>query len=284
MDGVASHTRERATFWTGCNLLRHGEVIRISAKLLECVGIDVNIVGGINYCCGATKDGHLVASEGMGRRTSNKLAVVGNEKVITWCPSCHIQLDDVMSKANSLQFDYAHTASILHARRELLAPFLVRQVPRTAILHKHTGFERRVPVNTYVTELLAIVPGYQIIDDELGLAPGHMCSALTAIPAALKDVLEGVSTEAVRLQADDVVTIFHSCHREFVSLERKHSFRVVNYVHVLAEAMGLGYVDEYKVWRNAEDPESVIGSRRIEAAGKDIFERTMLPELKKEPL
>ncbi len=31
---------ERAVFWYGCNLLRHGDVLRLTARFLEAVGVD----------------------------------------------------------------------------------------------------------------------------------------------------------------------------------------------------------------------------------------------------
>jgi hypothetical protein len=58
---------------------------------------------------------------------------------------------------------------------------------------------------------------------------------------------------------------------------------VVNWIHLLAEAMGLAYTDEYKAWRNAEDPRAAIGATRIEAAGDLAFERLVKPELSRPP-
>jgi hypothetical protein len=47
---------ERVTFWFGCNMLRHAEMIRLSIMLLERVGYDVTAVGGPAYCCGTAHD------------------------------------------------------------------------------------------------------------------------------------------------------------------------------------------------------------------------------------
>ena len=43
---------DRITFWFGCNMLRHAEMIRLSIMLLERVGYDVGTAGGPGYCCG----------------------------------------------------------------------------------------------------------------------------------------------------------------------------------------------------------------------------------------
>ena len=68
-----------------------------------------------------------------------------------------------------------------------------------------------------------------------------------------------------------------------MALERGRPIRVVNWIHLLAEAMGLPYTDEYKLWRNAEDPRAAIGADRIAATGDVVFERLVEPELSRPP-
>ncbi len=108
-----------------------------------------------------------------------------------------------------------------------------------------------------------------------------MCSAIAAIPGALADVQAAAVDRATQVSADMVVTIFHSCHREFVALERGRAVRVVNWIHLLAEACGWIAEDEYKLWRNAADPRAAIGAERIEAAGEVAFTRLTEPELRR---
>ena len=60
---------DRAVFWFGCNLVRHGEVIRTTARLLEAVGVAAETAGGPSHCCGATQEASARITEGMGRRT-----------------------------------------------------------------------------------------------------------------------------------------------------------------------------------------------------------------------
>jgi hypothetical protein len=47
--------------------------------------------------------------------------------------------------------------------------------------------------------------------------------------------------------------------------------------------MGLAHADEYKLWRNAEDPRVSVGSDRIAAAGDAAFEHLVEPELRRAP-
>jgi SH3-like domain-containing protein len=110
-----------------------------------------------------------------------------------------------------------------------------------------------------------------------------MCSALASIPNGLADAHRATLAAMAEVGADTLVTIFHSCHREAVALERGREIRVVNWIHLLAAGMGLAVEDEYKTWRNAADPRAALGAARIEAAGALAFERLVEPELRRPP-
>jgi hypothetical protein len=110
-----------------------------------------------------------------------------------------------------------------------------------------------------------------------------MCSAIAPKPGELARAHRETLAAMDDAGADTLVTIFHSCHREAVSLERAAPIRVANWIHLLAEAMGLPYSDEYKQWRNAEDPRASVGAERIGAAGDTAFERLVEPELRRAP-
>ena len=64
---------ERITFWFGCNMLRHAEMIRLSIMLLERVGYDVTAAGGPAYCCGTAHDHQPRGASNMAARTVGAL-------------------------------------------------------------------------------------------------------------------------------------------------------------------------------------------------------------------
>jgi len=99
------------------------------------------------------------------------------------------------------------------------------------------------------------------------------------VPGALRTHKDWLVAAARAAGADTICTIFHSCHRELVGLERTHGLRVLNWVHLLAEGLGWDYTDDYKAWRNSDDPEAAIGEARIAAAGEDAVRKLALPEL-----
>ena len=268
----------QSTFWYGCNMTRHSEIIRLSQRILEAVGVDAAPVGGPSACCGSPKESTPRIAEGMADRTMDRFNASGTPRVITWCPSCHANLDDFMGQSKEQNFDSQHLCEAIHEHRDRLAPLLTQTVNARFFVDRHVGFNSRVPVNTLIPELLAMIPGASFADHAYR-APSYMCFGLAPIPGALADVQRATLAAMRETGADTLITIFHSCHREMIGLERDHGIRVVNWVHLLAEGMGLAYEDEYKAWRNAPDPIAAIGPERVAAAGEVAVRKYVEPEL-----
>ncbi|HEY2619317.1 MAG TPA: heterodisulfide reductase-related iron-sulfur binding cluster [Acetobacteraceae bacterium] len=268
------------TFWYGCNMARHGEIVRLVTHILEAVGVEAAPAGGPGYCCGSTQEANARIAAGMAARTVEKFNQAGRETVVTWCPSCHMNMDDLMAPVTETAFETQHITQLLVSRADRLRPLLTHHVPARVLLHAHHGFQGRVPVNTDVPMLLGMIPGLTMLDHPLRI-PGHMCSAIAPVPGELARAHRETLTAMDAVGADTLATIFHSCHREAVALERGRTIRVANWIHLLAEAMGLPHTDEYKFWRNAEDPRAAIGAERIAAAGDVVFERLVEPELRR---
>jgi hypothetical protein len=188
-----------------------------------------------------------------------------------------------MAPVTPARFETQHVTQVLHARRDRLGALLVRPVRARVLLHRHLGFQPRVPVNDLVAEILALIPGLELVDHPLAV-PGHMCSSLGGVPGALAAAQQATLEAMAASGADTLATIFHSCHRESVTLERGRPWlRVANWIHLLAESAGWPAEDGYKALRNAADPRAALGEAGLAAAGEAVFERLMEPELRKAP-
>ncbi len=265
-------------FWYGCNMTRHAEIIRLGERLLRCVGTEAEPVGGPGACCGSPKESEPRISEAMATRTMAGFAARGAGKVLTWCPSCHMNLEDFMAPVSGAAFTHAHLCEALHEGREALRPLMVNRVPARVLLDAHAGFNDRAEVNRLIPELLRLVPGVEVLAHPYR-AHSYMCFGLAGVPGAL-DAHKARLLEATReTGADTVVTIFHSCHRELVGLERTHGLRVLNWVHLLAEGAGWEYRDDYKDWRNSDDPRAAMGAARVAGAGEEAVRKLAVPEL-----
>jgi Fe-S oxidoreductase len=270
---------DRVTFWFGCNMLRHAEMIRLSMMLLERVGYDVSAVGGPAYCCGTVHDHELQAASNMAARTVARFnegaTRDGRGKVITWCPSCHMHMSDIMAPGNATHFDIAHLSEILSDRAERLATVMNVPVNRRVLLHRHVGFATHVAINSRVAGVLPRIPRLELIEGPAH--PGHMCSSLAAVPGALAAAAQGTWSAAAANGCDTVCTIFHSCHRELAALDGKDNIRVRNWVHLVAESMGIDASDAYRDWRLGEAPDIAA----IERAEEKRYRQLVEPELRR---
>jgi Fe-S oxidoreductase len=270
------------TFWYGCNVLRHGDIIHSCLDILRALGFDASPVGGPDYCCGTVKDANQTAAGGMAIRTVGKL----NDRrapVVAWCPSCHSHMHDFMGQAAERRFDITYLVDLIYAHREKLASLLVHAVPMRVLVHKHVGFNELVPVNRMVPELLGMIPGVEVVVADY-VAPGYMCASFAAVPKALDDIHASTVRAAKAAGADAVVAIFHQCYRELLGLDAAGATPVYNYVQLIARSMGLAYEDEYKAWKRAgQGAAELIGRERIAKVGIEFYERAVLPELKRRP-
>jgi Fe-S oxidoreductase len=265
-------------FWYGCNMTRHAEIIRLSERLLSCVGEPARPVGGPGACCGSPKESTPRIAEAMGDRTMAAFNASGAERVVTWCPSCHMNMDDFMGATNEKGFAHAHLSEALHEGRDRLAPLLTHEVKARVLIDRHVGFDGRVPVNTLIPDLLRLIPGVEVVEHPYR-APSYMCFGLANVPGALAAAQQATLAAMRDTGANTLVTIFHSCHREMAGLERDHPIRVLNWIHLLAEGAGWSYEDEYKRWRNSDDPLAAIGPERVAAAGEVAVRKLVVPEL-----
>lgn len=275
---------DRVVFWYGCNVLRHGDIIHAAIEVLRAAGVESSPVGGPGYCCGNPKDANLRAAEGMAVRTVEKFNARPEEQVVTWCPSCHRHMGTFMSQYTEPNFEVAHITQVLHRRREQLAPRLIHPVNRRVVLHQHSGFQE-TNVNVLAADLLRMVPGLTLLESTHA-APGYMCAGLMGTPAAMQANTRRVCEDAQAAAAQDVVTIFHSCQRLLCGLEATEPFGVVNYITLLARALGFEFQDEYKAWKNAGTPDAVlarIGPERVERLGEARLAQLM-PDILRKPV
>src|SRR5579871_943150 len=268
---------DRITFWFGCNMLRHAEMIRLSVMLLECVGYDVSAVGGPAYCCGTVHDHEPRAASNMAVRTvtrfNERAENDGRDTVVTWCPSCHMHMSDIMAPGNATHFELAHVSEILSERADRLAPLMTAAVFGRVLLHRHVGFATHAPVNDRVFGLLSRVAGLELVDGPTH--PGHMCSALAPTPDALAAAARETWTAAAANRCETVCTIFHSCHRELAALDGTDNIRIRNWVQIVGEAMGIAAGDAYRDWRTGGVPDVAAVSRAEDKWYRQLVE----PEL-----
>jgi hypothetical protein len=186
-----------------------------------------------------------------------------------------MHMADIMAPGNPTSFDLTHITELLASRADRLTPLLTHRVEKRVLLHRHLGFATHVTVNDAVHSLLAAIPGLEIVEGPA--VPGHMCSALEAVPGAPAKAARETWDAAVSNGCDTLVTIFHSCHRLMAPSDGVEGLALRNWVHLVAESMGLPASDAYRDWRKGGAPDIAA----IERFGEKHYAQLIEPELKR---
>jgi hypothetical protein len=165
-------------------------------------------------------------------------------------------------------FALEHVVPYIADRLHRLTPHFVRRVERRVALHEHPGV---AGVTEGVLRILRAIPGLEVVD--LGQPRvGYMCNSLAPVPAYKRELHARELAAAEAAGVDSLVGVYHACHRELCAHEATLPFRVVNFLEVVGEAMGVQRPDLFKQWKMMQDVDRVLADLgdRPEIAGLDL--------------
>jgi Fe-S oxidoreductase len=253
-------------FYTGCNVLRTPHIVLNVMDILDALGLDFDVVGGTAHCCGVYQfqEADLPTYERMGHRTFQRFGRSGASHVLTWCPTCTKNFDELEKDAEAPSFDLSHISEFLVANLKVVkACFMAQQPRRRVVIHEHLGIGATV---SSIQRLLSAVPNLELLEIEQDSGFSYACGGQAAKfkereQAIHRRLVEG----AVAAGADTIVTMYHSCHRALAGAEALHPVKVVNFTDVIAEALGRGgHPDYYQLYkRGGAMDEAVAAARRF---------------------
>ncbi len=257
--------------YLGCNVMKTPHIALLCLDVLDRIGARYTVAGGPANCCGVIqfRAGDPRAGGRVGTNSLAGFASTGAGSVLTWCPTCNIQMGEiVMPAASESAIGLQHVVPYIADHLDRLTPHFVHRVERRVALHEHPG----VPgVTEAVLKILGAIPGVTVVD--LGQPRvGYMCNSLNPVPA-YKRALHARELDAARdAGVDALVGVYHACHRELCAHERDMPFRVVNFLELVGEAMGVERPDLLKRWKMMQDVDRVVAEvgATAEAAGLDI--------------
>jgi Fe-S oxidoreductase len=239
-------------FYTGCNVLRTPHIVLNVMDILDGLGIDFDVVGGTAHCCGVYQfqEADLPTYERIGHRTFERFGESGAAKVLTWCPTCTKNFDELEKDAEPPSFDLAHISEFLAANLETLKKhFAPDLAPRRVVIHEHQGIGATLDS---MRRLLSAVPNLQLLEIAQDSGFSYACGGQAAkFKNREHEIHRRLAEGAVAAGADTIVTMYHSCHRALAGAEAMYpSLRVVNFTDVIAEAMGRGgHPDYYRLYK-----------------------------------
>jgi heterodisulfide reductase subunit D len=266
-------------FYTGCNVLRTPHIVLNVMDILDALELDFDVVGGTAHCCGVYQfqEADLPTYERMGHRTFQRFGQSGASRVLTWCPTCTKNFDELEKDVEAPSFDLGHVSEFLAANLdELTARFKTDLPGRRVVIHEHLGIGATL---SSMRKLLGAVPNLELLelpqDSGFSYACGGQAAKFKEREAAIHRALaEG----AVAAGADTVVTMYHSCHRALAGAEAVYPLKVVNFTDVIAEALGRGgHPDYYRLYKQGGAMDEAVAAARtfLQANGVRVDEASV---------
>jgi Fe-S oxidoreductase len=226
-------------FYTGCNVLRTPHIVLNVMDILDALELDFDVVGGTAHCCGVYQfqEADLPTYERMGHRTFQRFGQSGASQVLTWCPTCTKNFDELEKDVEEPSFDLGHVSEFLAANLDALkARFVADQPRRRVVIHEHLGIGATV---ASIRKLLAAVPNLELLELPQDSGFSYACGGLAAkFKEREQAIHRGLAEGAVAAGADTIVTMYHSCHRALAGAEAVYPLKVVNFTDVLGRGAG----------------------------------------------
>jgi Fe-S oxidoreductase len=248
-------------FYTGCNVLKTPHIALLALDIMDALGASYEVMGGPSHCCGVLqiRTGDVATSGRVGENSIDKLAQSKSKQVVSWCPSCQVQLGETtlptLERMRGAK-PFEMTPFTLYLRKNLdrLRPMLRERVPMRIALHRHPGIHGVVEA---AEEILRAVPGIEIVDLHQP-AVGLQSNNLKVLPDYRRQLDEAELAAAERAGVDALVAVYHSDHRALCAHERDWPFRIMNIYEIVGASMGLHEDDHYKRLKMMQDADAIL--------------------------
>ncbi len=248
-------------FYTGCNIIKTPHIALLCLDVLDMLGVDYEVMGGPGQCCGVYqfREGDFASTARVGFATVDGLAASGTSTVLSWCPSCQLQIGEVALPSYERQFgdkpfDLNPFLVYLAGRADELAALMKHRVEKRVALHERPVLPE---VMAAVKKLLSIVPGVDLIDIDVPRV-GTQANSLAVLPAFKRELVRRELAAVADAEVTTLATVYHACHRELCDAGDGRSFEIVNFMEILGAGLGLHAEDLYKRLKLMGDIDDII--------------------------
>ncbi|HZC54760.1 MAG TPA: (Fe-S)-binding protein [Xanthobacteraceae bacterium] len=257
----AADTKPDFVFYTGCNVLKTPHIALLALDIMDALDISYDVMGGPSHCCGIVqmRMGDVATSARVGENTIDKLSQSKSGQVVSWCPSCQVQLTEttlptVEKLRGAKPFEMTPFTLFLHKQLDRLRPMLREPVPMRIALHRHPGVRGVVEA---AEDILWAVPGIEIVDLDQP-AVGLQSNNLRVLPEFRRELQLKELAAAEAAGVDALVAVYHSDHRELCAHERDWPFRIMNMYEIVGASMGIHYDDHFKRLKMMQDADVIL--------------------------
>jgi Fe-S oxidoreductase len=249
-------------FYTGCNVIKTPHIALLVLEVLDALRINYEVMGGTAACCGIQqfKRGDAKVAGRIGFNTIERLARPGATKVVSWCPSCFIQIDEVAMPAytaatgQAMPFEIAPLAELFAERLDELRPLFTHRVEKRVALQERAA----VPsVMVAVKAVLRAIPGLEVVELDVPVV-STQASHLSVLPQFKEELRQREFAAAAAAGVTTIASIFHACHRDLIAYQPRVTFELLNFMELIGEAMGIHIPDLYKKLQLMGDIDQII--------------------------
>ena len=254
--------------YLGCNVLKTPHIALLCLEVLARLGTRYKVFAGPAHCCGVIqyRAGDTKTSGRIGGNTVAGFVGSGAPRVLTWCPTCNIQLSEIVMPSTHSSFHLEHVVAYIAERIDQLRPHFVHSINKRVALHEHPGV---AGVTEGAVKILTAIPGLELVDLEQPRV-GYMCNSLAPVPAYKRALHARELDAAARAGVDYLVGIYHACHRELCAHETMTPFKIVNFLELVGAAMGVEKTDLFKQWKMMQDVDRVLAEVAGQAAATGL--------------
>jgi heterodisulfide reductase subunit D len=197
--------------YLGCIVIKTPHIAVLCLEVLNRLGTRYKVFGGPANCCGVIqyRAGDAKTSGRIGGNTLAGFAGIGASQVLTWCPTCNIQLSEIVMPSMQTGFNLGHVVPFIVQRIEQLRAHFVHPVNKRIALHEHPGV---AGVTEGAIAILTAIPGIELVDLDQPRV-GYMCNSLAPVPAYKREFHARELDAAAAAGVDCLVGIYHACHR-----------------------------------------------------------------------
>jgi heterodisulfide reductase subunit D len=249
-------------FYTGCNVIKTPHIALLVLEVLDALDVSYEVMGGTATCCGIQqfKRGDPKTAGRLGVNTIERLARPGASKVVSWCPSCFIQIGEVAmpayaaSTGAAMPFEIAPLAELFAERLDDLRPLFTHRVEKRVALQERSA----VPsIMAAVKAVLRAIPGLDLVELDVPVM-STQASHLSVLPQFKEELRQREFAAAAAAGVTTIASIFHACHRDLIAYQLQVTFELLNFMELIGEAMGIHIPDLYKKLRLMGDIDQII--------------------------
>ena len=248
---------QEVVFFPGCNAYFQPEKLLSALDIMDALTGDYAFLPGLDHCCGdnALFFGRLETGTAQAGDLVDAVAQYGAKTLVLWCPTCHCRFEESIKTRDDLPFEVVSFPQYLAGHMDELD--LNDTAAGSVTLHDpckstYTGVDL-----DGTRQVLAQLPGVELREmthygkDAACCGSGAVCW----YPEAADAMRDARLKEASETGAECMVTVCHYCNQVFGSRMGRVDFEVVNYVSLVARAMGIQRRDtfqDYIQWQDAD--------------------------------